>query len=111
MTHIETSADLAAWLQTRPPKHAVAEASLVTWLELLRDHRDLWWATAHRPEAPPEVLRVLALSEDEHVRGRVASRNKLPEDVRSLLSTDPQEVVRNAASRVDRMPPGAGGAV
>jgi hypothetical protein len=70
---------------------------------------DLWWAVANRPEAPHEVLRVLALSEDEHVRGRVAARNKLPDDVRALLTTDSEEVVRNAASRDDRKTSGDGG--
>lgn len=109
MTRLQTSAELAAWFHTQPPKHVVAEASLVVWLELLRDHRDLWWSVAHRPETPAEVLRVLALSEDEHVRGRLAARNKLPEDVRALLSTDAQEVVRRAASREDRTPTGDDG--
>ena len=109
MTPFRNSAELSAWLRTQPPKHDAAEASLAVWLELLRDYRDLWWSVAHRPETPAEVLRVLALSEDEHVRGRLAARNKLPEDVRSLLSTDAQEVVRRAASRENRTPTGDDG--
>lgn len=108
MTRMDTSTELAAWLQTQPPKHVVAEAPLLIWLEVLRNHRDLWWAIAHRPDTPAEVLRVLALSEDEHVRGRVAARNKLPADVRALLSSDANEVVRRAATREGRRPSGDG---
>jgi hypothetical protein len=94
MTQIDSCADLADWLRTHPPKHVVAHAALVTWLQVLRDHRDLWWTVANRPETPWDVLRVLALSEDDQIRGRVAMRHKLPEDVRELLKSDPEERVR-----------------
>jgi hypothetical protein len=99
ITEIESSPALAAWLRAGHPKNLVADASLVIWLELLRDYPDLWWAAAHRPETPPEALRVLALSDDVQVRWRLALRHKLPTEVRALLCTDSDEAVRKRATR------------
>ena len=99
-----SAVDLRAWLESNPSKSERSQASLVTWLELLRDYPDLWWAAANRPELPSELLPVLALSRDDRVRWRIALRNKVPQSVRELFTSDPDETVRTENARKGGFP-------
>jgi hypothetical protein len=54
-------------------------------------------SVAMRHAAGEETLRMLAADVDESVRCRVAHNKKCPLDVLLKLSTDPIELVRNAA--------------
>jgi hypothetical protein len=90
MITAETPDELAAALKGHPKHKVSIDATLTTWLCLLRDRPELGFAVADRPETPDEVLACLAVFGDQRTRSRLVMRNTLPVALVELLETDPE---------------------
>ncbi len=68
--------------------------------------RDEIRALSYNRSCPPEIMRKLALSEDDSVRANTAGNPATPADVATFLARDPNESVRiYAASHPSRRAP------
>jgi hypothetical protein len=95
----ESAAELWRLLVEGIDRDDQIEAEDTVWLALLRDHPDAGFAVAHRGDAPEVAWLVVAAAGEDRARHRLAMRRKLPDRVRSLLATDPDETVRAAMAR------------
>lgn len=74
-------------------------AGETVWLNVLRDHPEGGFAIANRADAPEVAWLVIATAGDARARWRLAMRRNLPDRVRSMLASDPEETVRAAMAR------------
>ncbi len=72
------------------------EATVETWMEVIRRYPDLRKWVAQNKTVPVEILTVLARDEDWRVRTMVAMKRKLTPELFETLSCDPNEGIRHS---------------
>lgn len=78
------------------------EASLSVWREVLNTYPEMAVWVAQNKTIQYEILEQLALHPDARVRGMVAMKNKLEENMLMLLSQDSEESIRMTVARHKR---------
>ena len=73
---------------------AQEEAPISVWVEIISRFPEMKVWVAHNKSIPLDILRVLAIDPDAHVRAAVADKRKLDRALFESLAQDPDEGVR-----------------
>lgn len=85
-------------------RSAQEEASEEVWLDVIRSYPDMKIWVVHNKRVPLGILRLLLDDKDNSIRGAIAQKRKLDEDMFEKLSRDPDESVRHTLACNRKIP-------
>lgn len=100
---INTAEEFVKLRESENPKEynraAREPAPIQIWLDVIHDYPNMRVWVAHNKTVPIEILEILSDDDDNRVRGMVAAKRKLPENIQVKMAADKDESVRLTIAR------------